>query len=69
MIRIDAMQKFSVKSVRLVFTSLRYILRKNFSVTSDRMSVAECEKFSREWMMEAARVLTETGPLWISIGA
>ena len=56
---------YADESVDLIATSPPYRAEKSYE---DWESLAEYESFAREWMKEAARILTPTGTLMLNIG-
>ena len=65
---VDEMKKLPDKSINLVVTDPPYNLGKNYGATNDRMNFDEYMTFSRSWLNEAKRVLTDDGSIYIFMG-
>ena len=62
---VDEMSKLPGKSVRLIVTDPPYNLNKNYGVSNDNLNFDDYINFSRRWLREAVRVLTDDGSLYI----
>lgn len=56
------------KSIRLIVTDPPYNLSKNYGNNSDRLEFEDYLNFSRTWLTEAKRVLTDDGTIYIFMG-
>ena len=65
---VDEMSKLPAKSIRLLVTDPPYNLNKNYSVFHDNLKFDEYINFSRQWLREAVRVLTDDGSIYIFMG-
>lgn len=65
---IDEMKKLPDKSVRLVVTDPPYNLNKNYGNNQDKLEFNEYLDFSRQWLREAVRVLTDDGTIYVFMG-
>lgn len=65
---VDEMKKLPDKSINLVVTDPPYNLGKNYGATNDRMNFDDYMTFSRSWLNEAKRVLTDDGSIYIFMG-
>ncbi len=65
---IDEMKKLPDRSVRLITTDPPYNLNKNYGVSQDKLEFEEYLDFSRRWLREAKRVLTNDGTLYVFMG-
>lgn len=65
---LDEMKKLPSNSVRLIVTDPPYNLNKNYGNTNDKLEFDEYLNFSREWLGQAKRVLTEDGSIYIFMG-
>lgn len=65
---IEEMAKIPDKSVRLIVTDPPYNLNKNYGNNQDCLEFEEYLDFSRKWLREACRVLTNDGTLYVFMG-
>lgn len=65
---IEELQKISDKSVRLIVTDPPYNLNKNYGNNQDRLEFDEYLDFSRRWLNEASRILTDDGSIYVFMG-
>ena len=65
---IEEMRKINDKSIRLVTADPPYNLNKNYGFTQDNMKFNEYLDFSRAWLNEAKRILTDDGSIYIFMG-
>ena len=65
---IEELQKISDKSVRLIVTDPPYNLNKNYGNNQDRLEFDEYLDFSRRWLNEAYRILTDDGSIYVFMG-
>ena len=65
---VDEISKLPDKSVRLIVTDPPYNLNKNYGVSNDNLNFDDYINFSRRWLREAVRVLTDDGSLYIFMG-
>lgn len=65
---IDEMAKMPDKSVRLIVTDPPYNLNKNYGNNQDNLEFKEYLDFSRQWLKEAHRILTEDGTIFVFMG-
>lgn len=65
---VDEIKKLPDKSINLVVTDPPYNLGKNYGATNDRMNFDDYMTFSRSWLNEAKRVLTDDGSIYIFMG-
>lgn len=65
---IEEMKKLPDKSVRLIVTDPPYNLNKNYGNNQDKLAFDEYLEFSREWLTEAKRILTDDGTIYIFMG-
>lgn len=67
----DALEKLKIipdKSVRLIATDPPYNLNKNYGNNQDSLEFNEYLDFSRQWLTEAKRILTDDGSIYIFMG-
>ena len=67
----DALKELSKlpdKSVRLIATDPPYNLNKDYGNTNDNLDFQDYLNFSREWLTEAKRILTDDGSIYIFMG-
>lgn len=62
------MRKLSAKSVRLIVADPPYNLNKDYGNNKDKWEFEEYLKFTRQWLREAKRVLTDDGTIYIFMG-
>ena len=65
---IAEMSKLPEKSVRLIVTDPPYNLNKDYGVSNDNLNFDEYLDFSRKWLSEAVRLLTDDGSIYIFMG-
>lgn len=65
---IEEMRKLPDKSVRLITTDPPYNLNKDYGNTADQMEFDEYLEFSRQWLLEARRVLMDDGTIYVFMG-
>lgn len=65
---IDEMAKMPDKSVRLIVTDPPYNLNKDYGNNQDNLEFKEYLDFSRQWLKEAHRILTEDGTIYVFMG-
>jgi len=65
---IDELKKLPDRSVRLITTDPPYNLNKNYGVSQDKLEFEEYLDFSRQWLREAKRVLTDDGTIYVFMG-
>lgn len=65
---IDELSKLPSKSVRLIVTDPPYNLNKNYGNNLDNLEFEEYLEFSKQWLKEAHRVLTDDGTIYIFMG-
>ena len=56
---IDEMKKLPDKSIRLIVTDPPYNLNKDYGNNQDKLEFDDYLEFSRQWLTEAKRVLTD----------
>lgn len=65
---IEELKKIPDASVNLIATDPPYNLNKDYGNNKDKMGFDEYIEFSRAWLSEAKRVLTEDGTLYVFMG-
>lgn len=65
---IEEMKKIPDKSVKLIVTDPPYNLSKNYGISQDNLDFEDYLNFSRKWINEAVRVLTDDGSIYIFMG-
>lgn len=65
---VEELKKLPDGSVRLIVTDPPYNLNKDYGVNQDNLQFAEYLEFSRAWLEEARRVLTDDGTLYVFMG-
>lgn len=65
---IEEMKKLPDKSVRLIVTDPPYNLNKNYGNNQDNLQFEDYLDFSRSWLREARRVLTDDGTIYVFMG-
>ena len=65
---IEEMAKLPNKSVRLIVTDPPYNLNKNYGNNQDKLDFSEYLDFSRKWLSEACRVLSDDGTIYVFMG-
>ncbi|MDO4551079.1 MAG: site-specific DNA-methyltransferase [Planctomycetia bacterium] len=62
------LQKLPDESVRLIVTDPPYNLNKDYGNNQDKLEFEEYLEFSRRWLTEAKRILTEDGTIYVFMG-
>lgn len=65
---VEEMAKLPDKSVRLIVTDPPYNLNKDYGNNQDNLEFTEYLEFSRKWLKEAYRVLTDDGTIYVFMG-
>lgn len=65
---IEEMKKLPDRSVRLIATDPPYNLNKNYGNYQDKLEFEEYLEFSRQWLRETKRVLTDDGTIYVFMG-
>ncbi len=65
---VEEMKKLPDKSIRLIATDPPYNLSKDYGNNQDDLEFYDYLDFSRQWIAEAKRVLTEDGSLYVFMG-
>ena len=65
---IEEMQKLPDGSVHLIVTDPPYNLNKNYGNNRDKLEFEEYLAFSRKWLTEAKRVLSDSGTIYVFMG-
>lgn len=65
---IDEMKKLPDKCIRLIVTDPPYNLNKDYGNNKDKLDFDEYLDFSRHWLSEAKRLLTDDGTIYIFMG-
>ena len=65
---IAELQKIPDKSIRLIVTDPPYNLNKDYGNNQDRLEFEEYLDFSRLWLGEAKRVLSDDGTIYVFMG-
>ncbi len=65
---IDELKKLPSKSVRLVVTDPPYNLSKDYGNNQDKLEFDEYLDFSRQWLKETSRILTDDGTIYVFMG-
>lgn len=65
---ISEMAKLPSKSVQLIVTDPPYNLGKNYGLCQDNLQFDEYLNFSRKWLSEATRLLTDDGSIYVFMG-
>ena len=65
---IEELKKIPSKSIRLIVTDPPYNLNKNYGHNQDRLEFNESLDFSRQWLTESNRVLTDDGTIYVFMG-
>lgn len=65
---IDEMKKLPDKSIRLIVTDPPYNLNKDYGNNQDKLEFDDYLEFSRQWLTEAKRVLTDDGTIYVFMG-
>ena len=62
------LKKIPSNSIKLIVTDPPYNLNKDYGYTQDKLEFEEYLAFSREWLSEAKRVLTDDGSIYVFMG-
>lgn len=65
---VEELKKLPDKSIHLVVTDPPYNLNKDYGNNQDSLEFDKYLDFSRKWLSEAARVLTDNGSLYVFMG-
>lgn len=65
---IEQMTKLPDRSVRLIVTDPPYNLNKDYGNNKDKLEFEDYLDFSRKWLTEAKRVLTDDGTIYVFMG-
>lgn len=65
---IEELKKIPSKSVSLIVTDPPYNLNKDYGNNQDSLEFDEYLSFSRKWLSEAYRVLTDNGSMYVFMG-
>lgn len=65
---IDELKKIPSQSIRLIVTDPPYNLNKDYGNNRDKLEFEDYLTFSREWLTEAKRVLTDDGTIYVFMG-
>lgn len=65
---VEEMKKLPDDSVKLIAADPPYNLNKDYGSTQDSMKFHDCLEFSRSWLAEAKRVLTDDGSIYVFMG-
>lgn len=65
---INELKKIPDKSVRLIVTDPPYNLNKDYGNNKDNLEFNEYLDFSRQWLNEAYRILTDDGTIYVFMG-
>lgn len=65
---IEEMKKIPDKNIRLIVTDPPYNLNKDYGNNQDKLEFKDYLDFSRQWLKEAKRVLTDDGTLYVFMG-
>ena len=65
---IEEMKKLPDKTIRLIVTDPPYNLNKNYGNNQDKLEFDAYIDFSRQWLTEAKRVLTDDGTIYVFMG-
>ena len=65
---VEEMKKIPDASIRLIATDPPYNLNKDYGKSKDNFNFEDYLKFSREWLKEAVRILTDDGSLYVFMG-
>ncbi|MCD7856692.1 MAG: hypothetical protein LUG55_02625 [Clostridiales bacterium] len=65
---VEELKKIPDKSVQLITADPPYNLNKNYGNNRDKLEFEEYLDFSRKWLTEAKRVLTENGTIYTFMG-
>lgn len=59
------LKKLADKSIDLIVTDPPYNLKKDYGVSKDNLEFDKYLDFTRQWLMEAKRVLKDDGTIYI----
>ena len=65
---IEELKKIPSKSVQLIVTDPPYKLNKDYGNNQDKLEFEEYLEFSRRWLKEANRILTDNGTIYVFMG-
>ena len=65
---IEELKKLPDKSVRLIATDPPYNLNKDYGNNQDKLAFNDYLEFSRKWLAESRRVLTDDGTIYVFMG-
>lgn len=65
---VEEMKKIPDDSIRLIATDPPYNLNKNYGNNTDKLVFDDYLEFSRKWLKEAKRVLTDDGTIYVFMG-
>ena len=65
---VEELKKISDKTINLIVTDPPYNLNKNYGNNQDDLKFNEYLDFSRKWLTESKRVLTDNGSIYIFMG-
>lgn len=65
---IEELKKIDSGSVRLIVTDPPYNLNKNYGNNYDKLEFDEYLEFSRQWLTEAKRILSDNGAIYVFMG-
>lgn len=65
---IEELKKIPSKSVQLIATDPPYNLNKDYGNNQDKLEFEEYLEFSRQWLKEANRILTDDGTIYVFMG-
>lgn len=65
---ITEMEKLPGNSINLIVTDPPYNLSKNYGKTQDKLEFDDYIRFSRDWLFQAKRVLTDNGSIYVFMG-
>lgn len=65
---VEEMKKFPDKSIKLIVTDPPYNLNKNYGISQDNLKFEDYLNFSRKWISEAVRLLTDDGSIYVFMG-
>ena len=65
---VEELKRIPDKSVRLIVTDPPYNLNKDYGNNQDKLEFNEYLEFSRQWLTEAKRVLTDDGTIYVFMG-
>lgn len=65
---IDGLKGIESETVDLIVTDPPYNLAKNYGISSDNLSFEQYLEFSKQWLVEAKRILKPTGTIYVFMG-